>query len=347
MAADGTSGTEDLGVGPELGAWLTGRLGDPGPFRLIRLSGGNSNETLLLRGAAVECIMRRPPREAISPSAHSMEREHRVLSALDGTGVPAPRPLGLAGPDDPDGPFLLMERIPGQAIADDLPAAYPPGPASVDEVGRRAVEALAKLHSVDWQASGLDTFGRPDGFLERQVERWSGQYRSYQVRDLPDFDFLAGWLGENLPPAQPAGILHGDFHLDNCLFTERPPIGVAAILDWEMATIGDPLLDLGLVLGFWGPDRPEPTAMAMVQGATRIAGTCGRAELAAHYAEHSGRSVEHLDWYVCLAFWKLAAIIEGAYAQFVAGTNDSAYARSLGENVPLLLAEARAVAVAA
>jgi aminoglycoside phosphotransferase (APT) family kinase protein len=113
-----------------------------------------------------------------------------------------------------------------------------------------------------------------------------------------------------------------------------------------MATIGDPLLDLGLLLGFWGPDRPDPPAMPMVQGATRVVGAPTRAELAGHYAERSGRSVEHLDWYVCLAFWKLAAIIEGAYAQFVAGTNDSPYARSLGENVPLLLAEARAIAAA-
>jgi aminoglycoside phosphotransferase (APT) family kinase protein len=331
-------------VSATLAAWLSERLGEAGPFELTYLSGGNSNETLLLETPGRKAILRRPPKATLSPSAHSMEREFRVLTAVADTEVPAPRPLALAGPDDEGGPFLLMECVEGFAILDDLPPDYPPGLDSLRAVGEATVEALAQLHSVDWRAAGLEGFGRPDGFIERQVGRWRGQFESYQVREIADFDWLAEWLEANRPPAGEPGILHGDFHLDNCLFTLTPPIGVRAIIDWEMATIGDPLVDLGLLLGLWGPERRQPPAIDNLQGASRVEGAPSREGLAAHYAEHSGRSVEHLDWYMCLALWKLGAVIEGAYAHYVKGNVDSEYAKSLGTDIPQLMAEARAIA---
>jgi aminoglycoside phosphotransferase (APT) family kinase protein len=336
---------------PEVSAWLTAALGDPGPFTVTPIGGGNSNETLLLESPAARRVLRHPPAASLSPGAHSMGREWRVLNAIAGAdesagastgqgGVPAPKPLAFADADEvPGGPWLAMEEIDGVALTE-LPPAYAPGADSVAAVGEAAIDALAALHNLDWRAAGLDGLGRPDGFLERQVDRWRGHFDRHKVRDLPDFDRVAAWLEANRPDPQEPALLHGDFHLDNCLFAPRPPARVAAIVDWEMATIGDPLLDLGLLLGFWGNERPARPAMPWVQALTRVPGSPSRADLAARYAAATGRSVEALPWYMALAFWKLAAIVESAYAQHLAGELDSDYARGLATDVPALLAEA-------
>jgi aminoglycoside phosphotransferase (APT) family kinase protein len=326
---------------PEVAAWLSTALDDPGPFSLTPIGGGNSNETLLLESPGARRVLRHPPPASLSPGAHSMGREWRVLRAIAGRGVPAPRPLASADADEvPGGPWLAMELIDGVALTEEMPPDYRPGADSVAAVGAAAVDALAALHNLDWRAAGLDGLGRPEDFLERQVDRWRAHFGRHQVRELPDFERVAAWLEANRPAAQDPALLHGDFHLDNCLFAPRPPARVAAIVDWEMATIGDPLLDLGLLLGFWGNERPARPAMPWVQALTRVPGAPPRAELAARYAAATGRSVEALPWYMALAFWKLAAIIEGAYAQYLAGKLDSDYARGLGTNVPALLAEA-------
>jgi aminoglycoside phosphotransferase (APT) family kinase protein len=333
--------SDDREIAPALHDWFATTLGDPGPFALRALSGGNSNETLLLTSPGGERIVRRPPHATIDAKAHNMAREHRVLTALDGTGVPAPTPLGFS--EDPaiaPGGLLVMERIDGVSLTDALPAGVPATAETMTGLGEAAVDALARLHSVDWEAAGLEGFGRPDGFLERQVGRWRAQYERYAVRDLPRFGQLAQWLGAHTPATMRPGILHGDFHLDNCLYAMEPEIGVAAIIDWEMATIGDPLLDLGLLLAFWGGERPDPPAMPKVQGVSRLAPAPSRAALAQRYAEASGRSIKDLDFYLALAFWKLAAIVEGAYANHLAGKLDTPYARALEHDVPRLLEEA-------
>jgi aminoglycoside phosphotransferase (APT) family kinase protein len=329
---------------PEVAAWLTDALDDPGPFSLTPIGGGNSNETLLLESPAARRILRHPPPASLSPGAHSMGREYRVLTAIAGRGVPAPAPVAFADESVPGGPWLAMEMVDGVALTDELPPDYPPGAGSVAAVGEAAIDALASLHGVDWRAASLDNFGRPEGFLERQVGRWRAHFERHRVRELPDFDRVASWLDANPPAPQEPTLIHGDFHLDNCLFTTRPPARVAAIVDWEMATIGDPLLDLGLLLGFWGNERPAAPAMPWVQALTRVPGAPPRDDLAARYAAATGRSTDALPWYMALAFWKLAAIIEGAYAQYLDGKLDSDYARGLGTNVPALLAEAVAFA---
>jgi aminoglycoside phosphotransferase (APT) family kinase protein len=324
-----------------LARWLTAELGDPGPFRERVLTGGNSNETLLVEGARSRWILRRPPRATIDPRAHSMQREHRVLSALAQTDVPAPRPLAFCSDEQlAPGGLLVMEYVEGVSLTTTSPAAYPPAAAGARAIGEAAVDALAALHGVAWQEVGLEGFGSPEGFLERQVGRWHSQYEGYAVRELELFEPLAQWLEQNRPASFTPGLLHGDFHVDNCLMASEPPVRVRAIIDFEMSTIGDPLLDLGLLLGFWGKDRPREPAMPKLQGFSRVAGAPSRIELAERYAATSGRSVEHLDFYMTLALWKLAAIVEGAYAHNVRGSMDDEYSRALERDVPALLREA-------
>lgn len=328
-------------VTPQLAAWLTSVLGVPGPFALAPLTGGNSNETLLLTAGDRRWVVRRPPSAAISKSAHDMSREHRILVALAQTDVPAPAPAAECSDADVVAtPLLVMEAVDGDAITTELPDGYPAGADGLRAVGFAATDAMAALHSAPWEEIGLGDFGRPGDFLERQVARWSGQLERYRLRPLPQFDALSAWLEQHRPPTGRPGILHGDFHLDNLLLTPGPPVRAAAIIDWEMATIGDPLIDLGLFLAFWGTDRPDPPAMPHVQGVSRAAGSPSRRELAERYAERSGRSIEHIDWYMALAFWKLAAIVEGAYAQYVHGQLDTPYAARLEHDVPRLLDEA-------
>jgi aminoglycoside phosphotransferase (APT) family kinase protein len=334
-------------VAPALADWLTGQTGQPGPWELVRLSGGNSNETCLLTAAdaAARYVLRRPPRHALSASAHSVAREHRLLVALAGTGVPAPRPVALCeDPAVPLAPFLVMEHVGGAvSITGELPAGYRADPAALTQVAGQVVDALAALHRLDWRAAGLDGFGRPDRFLERQVPRWYRQWESVARRPLPDMARIAGWLEANRPPDRPPALLHGDFHLDNCLFAEDEP-RLLAVIDWEMATIGDPLLDLGLLLALWGRRPLARLALPAIQAVSRAAGAPDRDALLARYEAVAGHPVRHLRYYRCLALFKLAAIIEAAWSQYLAGQLRTDYAAALGQDVPALLAEACAIA---
>jgi aminoglycoside phosphotransferase (APT) family kinase protein len=324
-----------------LAEWLMDGLGDPGPFLLRPLAGGNSNETSLLVSATGRWILRRPPATRISDTANNLARERRVLTALHDREVPAPRVLAYTEDASVTPvPCLVLEHCPGTPLADSWPPGWPIGPATIGAAGRAAVTSLASVHAVDWRDAGLRDFGRPDGYLVGQVARWRAQYERNQVRDLPLFEQIGAWLDGNRPPESASTLIHGDFHLDNCLFLPGPPVQVSAIIDWELATIGDPLIDLGLLLAFWGSDRPRSPALPHVQALSRQHGAPSRAELAALYAETTGRSVEALGFYMTLAFFKLSAIVEGAYAQYLSGRVNSDYARRLSDDVPGLLAEA-------
>lgn len=326
---------------PALTAWLNKALDDGGPFTLTRLAGGNSNETMRLNSPQGRRILRRPPRSAIGPTAHSMEREFRVLTAMAQTPVAAPRPLALCtDPDVAPSHVLVMEMIEGDSLTDRLPTSYTSASDAMQKIGEAVIDELAALHSVDWKSVGLVGFGRPDGFLERQVPRWSSQYAKTRTRDIPEFDSVATWLEVNRPRTFDAGILHSDFHLDNCLLLPEPSIRVAAIIDWEMATIGDPLLDVGLFLALWGPERPAEPGLPLLQAVTRVPEAPTRHELAHRYADATGRDVSEISYYMALGLWKLATIIEGAYGRYLEGTLASAYARGLEHDVPRLFHEA-------
>jgi aminoglycoside phosphotransferase (APT) family kinase protein len=329
-------------------SWVNRATGvriDESAATLTRLPGGNSNETYLLRDGQRALVIRRPPRHRLDASAHSMGREHRVLRALASTGVPHAPLVGYCDDEAVLGAeFLVSEYVPGAlALFDEIPEAYHAYPRPVKRIGHALVDALAELPAVDWLAAGLAGFGRPDGFLERQVPRWEAQYRRNQVRDLPDFEAVTRWLHDTVPQEQPAALMHGDFHLDNCLFaTDQPDL--LAVVDWEMSTVGDPLVDLGLCLAFWGPRRVSDPAMPRIQAVSREPGAPSRDELAERYAHRTGRDLTYLRWYEVFALWKLAVVIEPAYGQYLRGELSTDYAIALRSDVPGLLREAAAVA---
>jgi aminoglycoside phosphotransferase (APT) family kinase protein len=206
------------------------------------------------------------------------------------------------------------------------------------------IDRLADLHAVDWQQIGLADFGKPSGYLERQLRRWSGQLDASRTRPTPDLDSVTTWLKEHLPESGPATIVHGDYRLDNALYANEPPARILALLDWEMATIGDPLADLGYLLSFWRePSDPEPEFPNEAWDLMILPGFCTRAELVDRYAARSGRHMTDVPFYVALAIWKLAILLEGSYSRHLAGTTDDPFFVRLGEGVPALARRALAV----
>ena len=319
--------------------WARNELGLSGAFIERELSGGNSNLTRLVVHDDGQLVMRSAPANTISPKAHlGVQREATFMSALAGY---APVPGVRCWCDDVSiigQPFALVEHVDGVSITEELPASYD----SVDALkalGEQLASALGQIACAPWNELGLDNLGRPDNFLRRQIERWLGVREQQATRDLPEIARLGKWLLDNLPANGPVGIVHGDYHLDNTLCDREKP-ELMAVIDWEMGTIGDPLTDLGLLLMFWGPRAVSPPGFAHVQGVSRREGVLPRRELAAFWSKASGMDPENLDFYLCFAFWRLAAIVEGAYGLYLDGKVDTDYARGLEYDVPALLQEA-------
>jgi len=293
-----------------------------GPLTAELIGGGKSNLTYYLRSPRGEWVLRRPPLGHVLPTAHDMTREFRVISALASSAVPVPTALHLCEDAAVIGaPFYVMERVRGEIIHEQLP----PGLASTPDDRRRMsdafIDALVELHAVDYQTVGLETFGRPQGFLERQVRRWGEQWDRSKTRELPAIEELRRRLPRALPESPPPTIVHGDYRLENMIFASGTPDRIVAILDWEMATLGDPLVDLAYALMCWGElGDTEPRTIALAQSmVTAAEGFPTRAELAAAYERRSGRSVDRLDFYSVFALYKLAIIVEGIQARFLAG----------------------------
>jgi aminoglycoside phosphotransferase (APT) family kinase protein len=312
-----------------------------------RHQAGHSNETFIVhRGGGQEMVLRRPPLGAFLPSAHDVAREHRVMSALYGTAVRVPQPLCLCEDEGVIGaPFYLMERVHGIVIRDRLPEAFTEEHRRA--IGEELVEALVELHSVDPGSCGLDSFGKPSGYLGRQLRRWTGQMELTlpYTRPLPDLEKLGVWLHDNKPESQTTTIVHGDYKLDNVIYAASPPPRLLAILDWEMSTLGDPLADLGWMTSFWlDPDDPSDDLLARTASVTRLPGFLRRTDLVARYADAAGRDVSALDWYIVLAIWKLAILLEGSYARHLAGMTDDPFFALMKEGVPLLAKRALEIA---
>jgi aminoglycoside phosphotransferase (APT) family kinase protein len=325
-----------------LTAWLDAEGIAPGvPLAVARITTGHSNETFLVRRGAGTWILRRPPRVPLAPTAHDMVREARILRALAGTAVPTPRLVAACADASVIGAsFHLTARLDGWVIRERVPEPFLASDAR-PRVGEAFVDALAALHAADWRGLGLADFGRPEGFLERQVARWTKQLETYRQRPLPDMDALAAWLASHRPPAGPPTIIHGDYHLDNVMYAPTLPPRVIAILDWETATIGDPLVDVGLCTALW----PDPGDRGLPMGDSAplaaLGGFAYRRDLAAHYARRSGRSIEHLPYYQALGLFRLACILEGSWARHVRGAADDPHFATLGAGVPAMARRAR------
>jgi len=308
---------------------------------------GHSNETfIVLRGGMQEMVLRRPPLGAFLPSAHDVAREFRVMKALDDTPVRVPQPLCLSEDESIIGaPFYLMERVQGLVIRDELPDVF--AESDRRKIGEELVDALVELHAVDPASCGLDTFGKPTGYLDRQLRRWTGQLELTLpfTRPLPDLEKVGEWLRDNRPDSPPTTIVHGDYKLDNVMFAPQPPPRLMAILDWEMSTLGDPLADVGWMASFWlDPEDGTDDLLARQASVTQHPGFMRRAELVERYRQATGRDTSGLGWYVVLAIWKLAILLEGSYARHLGGMTDDPFFAQMETGVPRLAQRALEVA---
>ena len=320
------SGEEATGTGdaPEgidaagVGGWFAERVPDVRPpLAFERISGGRSNLTYRVTDAAGRrWALRRPPLGKRLGSAHDMGREHRVIAALQDTAVPVPPVVGLCEDEAVNGaPFYVMDFVEGPVLRSLEQASAFPGEDDRRALGMRVVDTLATIHAVDPDEVGLGDLGKKTDYVARQLHRWQGQWEKSKTRELPLVDRVHERLVARIPEQGPATIVHGDYRLDNMILT--PEGEVAAVVDWELCTLGDPLADVGLLMVYWS--EPGDEFVPLFEPATMAPGFPSREQVRERYAERSGRDLSKLDFYVALGLWKLAIILEGVYARYAAG----------------------------
>ena len=327
--------TEDIAA---LTAFCDEVMGDSQPLQVQRMAGGGSCEVFAVDRGAQRWVLRRAPRRANISRAHDVLREHRILYAIAGEPVRIAKPVAAC--PDPSvfgAPFYLMQRVDGVPVRSNIPASW------VDEAEeqRRAindlVDALVEIHAVDWHGCGLDDLAHQPGYLARQIDKWLDQLASYRGRDLPGAHRAAEWLRGSVPAEPPQALCHGDYKLDNALFAVDLPARVLAVVDWEMASLGDPLVDLAWMLFFHaGPGGVFPLGLAAEPRFDRSV-LPSVDDLVERYASRSGRDLSHLDWYHVFARWKMAIVLEGSYAKFVRGDSDNPLHQSFGRQADVAL----------
>jgi aminoglycoside phosphotransferase (APT) family kinase protein len=324
------------------------RLGT-GALRAKPIGEGHSNVTYLIERDSdpthPQLVLRRPPRPPLPPSAHDVLREARLLRALEPTSARVPRVLAVCEDEQLIGsPFYVMEHVQGEVIVSETPVALDT-PEQRARIGEQLIDALVEIHAVDWRAAGLEGFGKPTGYLERQLRRFGGLWDLNKTREIPAVERVGAWLSEHMPQSGPATIVHGDYRLGNTMFASSAPAQLVSVFDWEMATIGDPLADVGYLCMFWSEaGDPEGGLREHLGRVTRAEGFPTRAGLIARYEERSGRSMRDLRWYTTLALWKSVVFMEGNYKRAVAGTTDDPYLKQFGEGVLELARQAEEVA---
>jgi aminoglycoside phosphotransferase (APT) family kinase protein len=305
-------------------------LDAPDDLTAVPFTEGHSNVTF---GLSTGVVLRRPPRGPLPPSAHDVLREARLLSALEPADVRTPRVLAVG--EDPaviGAPFYVMEQMHGTVITDTIPDALDT-PEQRERIADELIDALVELHSADWQSLGLDGFGKPTGYLERQLRRFNGLWEHNKTREIPEFEEVSTWLAANMPESAQATIVHGDYRLGNTMVASDAPARLIAIFDWEMATIGDPLADIGYMMLHWRQADDADDSRFNLQSVTVRDGFPSRQEMVSRYEQRSGRSMRALDWYVALAMWKAVAFMEGNYKRAVSGSTDDPYLKSFGAGV--------------
>ncbi len=331
--------------GPNVTAWFEAHAPVTPPLTFELIAGGRSNLTYRVTDAEGGAwVLRRPPLGHVLPTAHDMSREHKIISALAPTDVPVPPVVGLCTDPDVNGaPFYVMGYVDG-TVARNRPAAEQMTTAQRANAGRDISDVLARIHAVDPDAVGLGDLGRKEGYIERQLKRWHSQWQQSQTRPLPVVDEVHDALVARIPPQGPATIVHGDYRLDNCMLDDEGHI--AAVLDWELCTLGDPMADVGLLLVYW-TERDDAHA-ALPDAPTLLDGFPTRQGLIDAYAAASGRDLTDVDYYVAFGYWKLACILEGVCARYkegVMGDDDDELWKLFAAQVELL-AQAAEAAVA-
>lgn len=324
-----TPDTAPIRPGEELPLDQLGRhLQWDGALEVEQFPGGHSNLTYLLRMGTSELVLRRPPVGPVAPTAHDMLREYRLLERLHPVFPLAPRPTMVCEDAAVIGvPFYLMERRRGLVVRRELPSVFN-DLALRRRLSESIVDTLAELHAIDIHAHGLAALGKPEGMLERHIRGWTRRWEGSKTEEIPAMDFLARWLLERLPPA-PARytVLHNDFKLDNLMLSAEDPARVVAVFDWEMATVGDPLVDLGILLSYWPePGDSEPRREA-ISGVTALPGFFSRAEVVERYARRTGFDVSRVSFYETYALFKIAVVLQQIYFRYHRGqTHDARFA---------------------
>ncbi len=311
---------------------------------VAQFPGGHSNLTYLVRFGGTEIVVRRPPFGPVPPTAHDMAREFRWLSAMHAVFPLAPRPYLLCEDTDVIGcVFYAMERRRGLVVRTEEPSALA-NPAARRRLSGALVDTLADLHAIDLVAGGLSGLGKPAGFVERQVKGWSDRWHRSQTSTLAEMDALADWLRAHLPPdPAPPSVVHGDFKLDNVMLHAQDVGRIVAVFDWEMSALGDPLVDVGIVLAYWSPTAPPSQRDALTTVIDRP-GYFTKAEIVERYASRSGRDLSNIRYYEIFAVFKIAVVIQQIYFRYVQGqTNDARFA-SFGARVEFLAQHAAGLA---
>jgi aminoglycoside phosphotransferase (APT) family kinase protein len=302
---------------------------------------GHSNVTYLIEREGGRVVLRRPPRPPLPPSAHDVLREARLLTAVKETDARVPPVIAVCDDESVLGvPFYLMDYVEGDVITSEIPEPLDT-PQERERIAFELVDALVEVHAVDWRACGLEGFGKPTGYLERQLRRFGGLWEHNKTRELPVVQEVGDWLAGNMPESPTATIVHGDFRLGNTMYAHHAPARLIAIFDWEMATIGDPLADLGYMTVTYAEKGKGMGTTFDRWSVTHADGFPTRTELIARYEERTGRSMSDLRWYQALALWKAAVFMEGNYKRSLAGSTDDPFLKLFDEGVPQLAEAAR------
>ena len=321
-----------------LSAWCTAHAPEvAGAITVQQFPRGFSNLTYLLTVGSAEFVLRRPPKGVKKGSAHDMSREFRILAALHARQGPVPRPVALCEGDDVIGsPFYIMERVRGVILRSQPPDGVRLDTATMAGLSQAFIEALLAIHRVPISADGIAGLGHPEGYVERQVQGWAARYQRARTDDVANMEWLAAWLDANRPGESGAALIHNDFKYDNFVLDPANLTRIIAVLDWEMATLGDPLLDLGTSLGYWVDASDPPELRALGLGITALPGNLSRMELWARYHERAALPMREPVFYYVFGLFKLAVIAQQIYARYRAGLTTDDRFGALGHAVQAL-----------